>query len=242
MQSYVIFLILFLAAINPVKTQSPYQLDVAKESILYGTGLGISLSAALLKSRVEPLSKAKIQELRSRGVWSLDRVAILQSSDRARKWSDYFLKTTPFLPFALLADPKMRKEPGQAGVLYTQVFLLNTGITALTKTLAKRSRPYVYNTTAVFPDEKLYTREARRSFFSGHTSTVSAASFLTAKLYTDLNPDRDINILVWSSASILPALTGFWRVKAGRHFPTDVISGLVVGGLIGILLPEIHKN
>ena len=40
---------------------------------------------------------------------------------------------------------------------------------------------------------------------------------------------------------MLPAVTGYLRFKAGKHFPTDIIVGYGVGATIGYLVPELHK-
>ena len=80
-------------------------------------------------------------------------------------------------------------------------------------------------------------RDARMSFFSGHTSTVAAFSFFGAKVFSDYSDNTTHKALVWTGAVILPAVVGYLRVRAGRHFPTDVIAGYLVGGAIGYLVP-----
>ena len=48
--------------------------------------------------------------------------------------------------------------------------------------------------------------------------------------------------VVWVSSLSLAAYTSFARVKAGVHFPTDVIAGAAVGFAIGYLVPVLHKK
>lgn len=48
-------------------------------------------------------------------------------------------------------------------------------------------------------------------------------------------------VLLYAAATIPPLLLGYFRVKALRHFPSDVMVGTVVGALFGILIPEIHR-
>jgi len=47
---------------------------------------------------------------------------------------------------------------------------------------------------------------------------------------------------LFTSAGAATFLTGFLRVRAGEHFPTDVILGGLVGTASGILVPYFHKN
>ena len=37
-------------------------------------------------------------------------------------------------------------------------------------------------------------------------------------------------------------MTAYLRVRAGKHFLTDVIAGYAVGATIGILVPHLHRN
>ena len=47
---------------------------------------------------------------------------------------------------------------------------------------------------------------------------------------------------MWSGAFLIPATTAYLRVKAGRHFPTDVIAGYATGAIVGYLIPHLHKK
>ena len=48
--------------------------------------------------------------------------------------------------------------------------------------------------------------------------------------------------ILWTAASVPPALVGYFRYRNGQHFPTDIIAGLPIGVALGILIPEIHKR
>jgi len=58
-------------------------------------------------------------------------------------------------------------------------------------------------------------------------------------VYHDLNPNSDFDPVIWTTAALIPAITGYLRVKGGKHFPTDVVVGYVVGALVGILVPRL---
>ena len=129
------------------------------------------------------------------------------------------------------------------GVTYAIVLegmLATYTLTELTKLLAKRRRPYVYGLSQF--DGELFTQNSRKSFFSGHSSYTAVNYYLGAKMFNDFYPDSKWKPLVWSSAAILPAITAWKRVQGGKHFVTDVLVGYIAGALIGILIPELHRN
>ena len=106
---------------------------------------------------------------------------------------------------------------------------------------AKRARPFVYNPDAPLGEKQ--NKDARYSFFSGHTSGTACLSVVAAKIWSDYHPGSGWKPLVWSTALAWPAAVGILRVKAGKHFPTDVLVGYAVGFACGYFLPKIHfKN
>ncbi len=84
--------------------------------------------------------------------------------------------------------------------------------------------------------------EARWSFYSGHTSMTAVNTFYTAKVYSAYISNETTKTILWTAAALIPAITGYSRVKTHNHFPTDVIVGYIVGAAIGYFIPEIHKT
>jgi len=139
-----------------------------------------------------------------------------------------------------LAGKKSRKNFGKIATLYGETAFITTGITLLIKATVKRNRPFVYNSDA--PLAKKTTRNARTAFLSGHTSISAANSFFAAKVFSDYYPDSKWKPAVWTTAAVIPAITGYLRVRAGKHFPTDTIAGYALGAAAGILIPHLHKK
>jgi len=143
------------------------------------------------------------------------------------------------LSLTLFSSREGRKNALEIGAMYSEVISLNRGLTAMTKGIAGRYRPYTYNSN--FDLDKQPIETTRRSFFSGHVSHVASLSFFTATVFDDLYPDSDYKYLVWAGAVSAPAITAYLRVVSGNHFPTDVIVGYSVGALVGVLIPRLHK-
>ena len=62
-----------------------------------------------------------------------------------------------------------------------------------------------------------------------------------AKVFSDYHPEWKGKWALYTLASGASLATGLLRVKAGQHFKTDVITGIGVGTLSGILIPHFHK-
>ncbi len=237
---FVVILTGFLLFSNETFAQSPYSLNWKTETVVYALGMG-TMTGAWLKSRqVEPLTIQEINELNPEKIRPFDRFATENYSRRAKITSDVLMVGSYLTPLSLMLDPQKRPDAITLAVMGAETYLLVSGVTQLTKNLTLRNRPFVYNPEADLEDKQ--KKDARYSFFSGHTSTAAAATFFWAKVYSDYHPDGKWKPMIWGAAIAIPALTGYMRVKAGKHFPTDVITGYAVGALCGYLIPELHKG
>ena len=133
-------------------------------------------------------------------------------------WFSKILYTSFTLPFMVYSDAKCRSEGWTIGLMGLETFLLTNGITTITKSAVQRYRPFTYN-----PDVPLAEKQSKRStlsFFSGHTSVTTSLSFFTAKVLTDLRPGSKNNWIIWTLGASTPALIGYLRYEAGKHFLT----------------------
>ena len=238
-----ISLICFLAnllLVNPGLAQSPYKTNTFfKEGIIIGSGLATFGFAHWKLKRTSALTEAQIMACSKEDVFALDRYSLNHYNEKSRKLSDRILFSSFAIPFTLLAVNKTRDDFGKVGLFLAQSIIVNTALTDLAKSFAKRKRPFVYNAMVDLPPK--LEKDARASFYSGHTSTVAAMYFLTAKIYADFHPESKFRPVVWTAAVLIPATQGFLRMNGGKHFLTDVLTGFVMGSVIGFLIPEIHK-
>ncbi|MDX1408550.1 MAG: phosphatase PAP2 family protein [Saprospiraceae bacterium] len=227
------------AGMIPAAGQSPYQLDPTRELAIIGAGMSLHALSWMLKEEIDPFTAEQISRLDRRSISEFDRSATYHYSISAANSSDLVRNICIALPAALAAG-RPRSELGKVGVLLGETYLLVSGTTYLAKTAFHRPRPYVYN-EAVGVSEKR-SLNAQFSFISGHTSVSSGLSFFTAKVFSDYYPESPLKPFVWGVAATLPAVTGYFRVKAGKHYPSDVIAGYLVGAIGGILVPAMHKT
>ncbi|MEL6925144.1 MAG: phosphatase PAP2 family protein, partial [Bacteroidota bacterium] len=174
--------------------------------------------------------------------WALDQDAGRQGE--YGKLSDYGMLGGFFTPLLLSLDKDTRKNFGALMLLYFETAAIGANVYAWSPvgpTFIERLRPGAY-----YEEKGLEYRtegNRRNSFFSGHVSTSAMGSFYFAKVYTDYHPDLGAKKWLWFGAALVPPLfTGYYRVKALKHFPTDVLMGTAVGAAAGILVPQFHKK
>ena len=81
--------------------------------------------------------------------------------------------------------------------------ILTLGAATITKGLALRTRPFVYDEHS-FEDRK--TRDARFSFFSGHASFTAAMTFFGASIYSYALAKSTLIQITYSLTKILVIL------------------------------------
>jgi membrane-associated phospholipid phosphatase len=215
---------------------SPYALNWRADAFLGPAGVGL-MGAALIVDRNKP--NAVFGSYSKQDIWRFDRHFVRPINHRAATASDVFMFTSLGAPALLLIDKKIRRDKSFY-IMWAEVMVLNAGFTQITKALVDRPRPYAYATNS---DPQTVTgKEPLRSFFSGHTSYTAASMFFVAKVYHDYHPHSPWRYVLWANAAVTPAVTGFLRVRAGKHFPTDVTVGYIVGAATGFLVPYVHQK
>ncbi len=141
---------------------------------------------------------------------------------------------------AALIDKKQRNKFGQVMVMYLETMAITGSMYTATAGLVYKSRPFVYGDNA--PLEKRMDKGAHRSFYGGHVATTAAATFFTAKVFHDFNPESKLTPYLYGTAGGLTVLMGYLRYKAGYHFLSDCILSAVIGAGTGILVPQFHKK
>lgn len=225
---------LFSQQVYQMQTRLDVPLSIGAAAV-FGGGY-----AAAHNSSFPPLSEAQISALDRNKVFAPDRFATRLFSPRAAHHSDFFLFGAPLLPLALMADKNCRNEALPVSAMAAQSLLLTAGLTYTSKVLTRRTRPFAYN-----PDAPLSMKtkpDARFSFPSGHTSTVAVLSFFSAKVFSDCSQHTRLKPYVWAVAALLPAVTGYLRVRAGKHYLSDVLVGYALGAVSGVLVPHWHKK
>jgi membrane-associated phospholipid phosphatase len=215
-----------------------YELPAATAGlILFST---VALPAVI---RHASITEADLAKLDPADINWFDRPEALRRGiniSRAISSSDALLNTTLIAPAFLMLDKKIRKDWLNTITLYMLTHAVNNTIFLAGTSFVRRERPLVYNTE--LPVKERTGKGKTNSFYSGHVSNVSASTFFIVKLYTDHHHIKGWKrTLLYGAAAVPPALVGLSRLRAGRHFRSDVITGFLVGATNGIMVPELHR-
>lgn len=188
----------------------------------------------------DSITATEILSLNRNNVNRFDRPGTYHYSPAAFRASNLFFYGSMPLPAVLFFDKKIRKDAAKIGLMYLEAMSATGTVYTVAAMSANRFRPYAYNEEV---DIGKRTRGgARNSFFAGHVALVGTSTFFMAKVFTDYNPGLRNKWIYFTAAGALTATTGVLRLEAGEHFRTDVITGIAVGTLSGLLIPAIHKN
>lgn len=220
------------------RAESPYETDRSQEWLWVGTGLALCGGGFFAAHKIDPLTPEQIAALSTDDINSFDRNTM--KPYRADHAGDVLAISSFLFPFTLLARDDMRNDAGTLGVMWLEATAWTEGIAQVTKSIAKRARPYVYDPDA--PDRLKTQKEARLSFYSAHATSAAMNGFFMAKVFSDYSDNKNAEIAMWTGAVIYPTVVGFFRVDSGHHFTTDAIVGVVTGAAVGYLVPALHHR
>ena len=130
-----------------------------------------------------------------------------------------------FLSIYLIHSGNYRVEGHMVLASLVLTTILGEGII---KHLIKRSRPFI----TIKERTLLIARPLTYSFPSGH----SASSFTVAGIFILMNSSMSVYI------TILASLIAFSRLYLDVHYPTDVLTGIILGLLCSSIVYNIFNN
>lgn len=225
------------------QTDHPYRVRRATE--LTGSVLFVGASYIGFKQldRVATFTATDIARLDPRQINAFDRPAAFANPaffEQAQRRSDLLLNLSIASPLLLLADRRIRHDALDLLTLYATSHAVNNLVYFGAAYSIRRARPLTYN-PALPVSEKVGVAKSN-SFYSGHVSFSSTSTFFAAKVLTDYHQIRGWKrVGIFSLASVPPLLVGVNRMKAGKHFRTDVLTGFIIGAACGIGVPQLHR-
>ena len=226
---------------SQVQERFPYELDLRLDGGLTAGGVALISGAAAVRRGQEALTVEEIGMLDPADINGFDRSATAQWSTTARDVSNALLLPLMAAPLGLAIVTPGSRQSWTVAAMYAEVLLLGNGLGELLNGVASRTRPFVYNLNPNIPVEERLEVDARLSFPSGHTTNAFAAAVFLSSVYARLHPRSSATTWIWAGSLTVAAATGYMRYQGGKHFPTDIISGAIIGSLAGWGVPKLHE-
>jgi membrane-associated phospholipid phosphatase len=129
-----------------------------------------------------------------------------------------------------------------ASVLYAECLFLSFSLTEFVKTSTQRQRPYVYKLTSSTAEKTAPCKpDMHHSFYSHHASLTFCSAVFCAKTFYDLQLSAPLKYSATAGLLLSATAISISRFYSGEHFPSDIITGALIGSCIGYLIPELHR-
>lgn len=218
-----------------------YQLNWKVDAPIIAAGTAWTLWAFGQVYDKDSSTLAQIQALKKEDINGFDRWAAGKNSEAADANSNYLFYGLIPAPLILAGlDPAMRKDFWKISALYLETMAITGTLYTGATFLVDRYRPETYDFN--LPPAGRVSGNYKNAFFAGHVANVGAISFFTAKIFHDYHPDSKWKWAFWGGAGLATAATAVMRHEAGKHWPSDILLGTLVGAGVGILTPELHKK
>ncbi len=173
------------------------------------------------------------------GTWfAFDAPVERNFSPTAMSLSDGLLAASVLVPVAAQIGAS-GTQFGNTMLVYGESLSLSLWLNSAVKYTVLRARPYTHNPNPLV--KKLmagHRRDENLSFYSGHASTAFTALVSGGLVFSATHEaDEDERHAFWAVQAALAGATSHLRVRAGKHYYSDVLVGAVVGSALGVLVP-----
>jgi membrane-associated phospholipid phosphatase len=161
--------------------------------------------------------------------WAVDNTPVFGSVKAAHDWSDYLEATAGFAYLASVASTPSGDYGADwwyaklhGGMVGLGAIVATGATTEGLKALTGRERP----------------NGGQHSFPSGHTSFAAVADTLTARDLESIPMSDGVRTATIFGVDTLTFATGWARVEAGAHYPSDVLVGMSIGNFFGRMFTD----
>ena len=221
----------------------PYEVSVRLDVPL---ALGIALTSAFGVYQYYGMERVSENDVKQKSdLLPWDRPFAGRYSEWATNVSHYSaaLAVAPFLlaGYSWYKGDVDAYDFGAYGLMLVEAFALQNALNQIVRSSQLWPRPYMYAKEGKGADKaKNASGEAFGSFYSGHASAAFTVAVFTGSWFSEVYPNSSYKPLVWASSLALASGVGALRVVAGKHYPTDVVVGALVGTGISFGILKLH--
>jgi membrane-associated phospholipid phosphatase len=219
----------------------------ALDYVITATGGALTLTAAIVRPRSQHSLSGGI--LFDDGVRDALRREKLEDRYRFRDASDVGLSLTVTWPFFIDSLVTAwwyrgsRDVAEQMALIDLQALAITGALQGTTNVILSRERPYGSSCGQGLPEDAHDCEGSThyRSFFSGHASfSFTGAALICSHHFRNqlLGPPWDA--LSCAGGYAVAASTATFRIVSDVHYASDVLTGVLVGSLVGYGVPLLH--
>lgn len=224
----------------PSRSARAEPLNQPRTSRYYYVHSGLTLGAFALMG-VEELATAHHGAGYDLGRFGPDDAVRANFSDAAGNLSDKLLAVALTAPLFLQMSQGFDTSMGNASLIYAEAHAFDLLLANTAKIIVRRPRPYTHSQD---PHVREFAArqgaDAYASFYSAHASTAFTSAMAGSLLYAARTDDLVARHAVWGFEFLMAGMTAQLRVRAGRHYRTDIWVGTLAGLTTGLLVPAAH--
>lgn len=209
--------------------------------------LGIALTSALGVYQYYGMERISAENMKpSSELLMWDRPFAGRYSEWATNVSHYsaVLAVAPFVfaGYSWYKGDVVSRDFWSFSLMLVEAFALQNALNQIVRSSQLWPRPYIYSKHGKGETKAKEARgEAYGSFYSGHASAAWTVAVFMGEWFSEVYPNSRYKTLVWASSFSAAALVGALRVVAGKHYPTDVVVGSLVGAGVSLGIIKIHE-
>lgn len=238
-RTVVVSVVLLVASPGQGHAQQPLQ-EAQPPAWYVGHGALVALSFSgsfLLNSKLtkEPQARWSLAPLFERGI----EQHFSPFSSRVADVTLLGSLLAPPLVYGLDAESALHF--GNVSLIYGEAVGLSLLLNTAVKHTIRRARPYTHGESRAA--QELGARgdvDAVLSFYSGHAALSFTGATSGGVIFSAGSADLGARAGFWGAELMLASLTAHLRVRAGRHYASDVLVGAALGSLFGVLVPASH--
>jgi len=231
------------------KQNFPYSLEGSKDHFMLPISSGLMTAGIVGNALHKPMTDIEILSLNSNSLLNIDFNATQNWSPRLNTIRETLEPASFVAGLALIGVIGGQHLVAEENIkplvtlmtMYSEGTFLSIGMVLLSKAVISRPRPFTYNSDLTL-DFRTRASNNNESLISGNATVLFYNATFISQMLTDIYPESSWLPYVWIGSHSLAALSGYWSVKSGMHFPTDIIAGAVWGSSMAILVTQLHKK
>jgi undecaprenyl-diphosphatase len=229
--------------------RTTFDIDPIADSAMIAVSLGFAGTLELVNSTGEIRPQQIDPNFDTANLIPIDRAVVTSTPDpKAGGRSTIGLGIA--VAYAVI-DPILsgvREKSVQTGLadafMYAEALSFTVAMTNVVKMAVRRPRPIAYIEANAHKGEDYAntSTDSALSFFSGHAAITATISATATYLAFARSPHTARPWVTLLAGVGLTTFVSVERVRAGQHFPTDVIAGSIAGAGIGLVVPHLHRT